>query len=126
VITANGAAQRGNGTVVAVGPGLGQQTGTMPVRIRPTGGTFIPGAATRAAIVVRNLTGAFVVPASAVVKDPDTGATVVYVAEGQGRYRRVPVRVLLQSGDRMAIAGDNLHAGQVVVTRGGYELTTGD
>jgi HlyD family secretion protein len=120
-VSVNGTLHRFPGTVIAVSPELGQQTGTMTVRIRSIG-DLTPGAAVKATITVRNVPNAFVVPASAVVKDPETGATLVYVAKGAGNYVRVPVQIRLQSANRVAIASAGLAAGQSIVTQGAYEL----
>ena len=111
-----------SGSVIAVSPALGQEPRPMTVRIKPAGGSLTPGAAVKATIVVRTVAGAFVVPDSAVVKDPETGNTVLYVARGMGRYRRVPVQIVLEAGNRTAIAATGLQPGVLIVTQGAYEL----
>lgn len=110
------------GRVVAVSPALGAETRTMTVRIKPVTASLTPGAAAKATIIVSTVSNAFVVPDSAVVKDPETGATVVYIARAQGRYREVPVQILLQSNGRTALASPNLRSGTPIVTQGAYEL----
>ncbi len=122
MIAIDGSVARIPATVVAVSPALGVQTGTMTVRIRPEHGAFTIGAAAKASIVVSELAAAFVVPETAVVKDPETGETVVYIAKGGGRYARVPVQIRLQTAKRVAIAGSGLALGQQIVTQGAYEL----
>lgn len=121
-ITLDGLARTISGRVQAVSPALAQETRTMTVRIEPQAAALTPGAAVKATIVVRTLGNDFVVPDSAVVKDPETGNPVVYLAQAKGRYRAVPVTVLLQSGNRMAIAAPALQPGLPVVTQGAYEL----
>lgn len=121
-ISVDGAVNGILGTVVAVSPALGAQTGTATVRIRPNSSSLTPGAAAKAAIAVANVANTFVVPDSAVVKDPETGAAVVYIAKGDGRYVRVPVQIRLQSSSRVSIASAGLRAGQRIVTQGAYEL----
>lgn len=121
-LTADGVAHAIAGRVVAVSPALGQETRTMTVRIKPASGRLIPGAAAKATIVVRTISQAFVVPDGAVVKDPNTGNPLLYIARGKGQYRAVPVRILLQSAGRTAVAAAAVHAGAPVVTRGAYEL----
>lgn len=121
-ISMGGSASRVPGTVIAVSPALGPQTGTMTVRVRPAAGGLIPGAAAKASITVRDVAGAFVVPESAVVKDPQTGATLVFIAKGGGHYARVPAQIRLQSADRIAIVAPGLAPGQKIVTQGAYEL----
>ncbi len=122
-ISVDGSVNRIDGTVVAVSPALAAQTGTMTVRIRPARGrSLTPGAAAKASIAVRDVPGAFIVPESAVVKDPETGQTLVYVARGAGRYRRVDVQIRLQAASRVAISGSKLMSGESIVTQGAYEL----
>ena len=121
-ISVDGAVNGIPGTVIAVSPALGAQTGTATVRIRPSSSSLTPGAAAKATIVVTDVADAFVVPDSAVVKDPETGAAVVYIAKGDGRYVRVTVQIRLQSERRVAIASSGLSAGQRIVTQGAYEL----
>jgi HlyD family secretion protein len=120
-VSVDGMQHRLAGTVSAVSPAFGQQTGTMTVRLRVIG-SLTPGAAAKAAITVRDATNAFVVPESAVVKDPETGATLIFVAKGGGKYVRVPVQIRLQSGNRVAISSAGLHSGLEIVTQGAYEL----
>lgn len=110
------------GRVQAVSPALGQETRTMTVRIQPRSTALTPGAAAKAIIVVRTVADAFVVPDSAVVKDPETGNPVVYLAAAKGKYRAVPVKIVLQSGNRIAVAAAALQPGVPVVTQGAYEL----
>ena len=94
----------------------------MTVRLRLAGAALIPGSSATASIVVRSLAKAYVVPDSAVVKNPETGDPVIYLLQSKGTYRSVPVRVLLQADGRTAIAATGLHDGQRVVTQGSYEL----
>lgn len=121
-LTVDGVDRSIAGSVVAVSPALGQETQTMTVRIKPTDGRLLPGAAAKATIVVRTIAGAFVVPDSAVVKDPETGNPLVYVAQAKGRYRAIPVHILLQSDGNTAITAVDVRAGMPVVTHGAYEL----
>lgn len=121
-ITVDGLPRRISGRVQAVSPALGQETRTMTVRVQPESSALTPGAAAKASIVVRTLANAFVVPDSAVVKDPETGNPVVYLAVAKGQYRAVPVNIVLQSGNRIAVAAAALRPGVPVVTQGAYEL----
>ncbi|MDQ6822890.1 MAG: hypothetical protein M3Z07_00110 [Candidatus Eremiobacteraeota bacterium] len=100
----------------------GSDTRTLSARIRPLGAVSTPGASVTATITVRTLRGTFVVPESAVVKDPDTGRPLIFVPAGGGKYRRVQVQVVLQAGSRVAITGSGLREGERVVTQGAYEL----
>ena len=121
-ITVDGLARKVSGRVQAVSPALGQETRTMTVRIQPENTALTPGAAAKASIVVRTVANAFVVPDSAVVKDPETGNPVMYLTAGKGQYRAVPVTIVLQSGNRIAVAAPALQPGASVVTQGAYEL----
>lgn len=121
-ITIDGLARPIRGRVQAVSPVLGQETRTMTARIQPESSALTPGAAAKATIVVRTVANAFVVPDSAVVKDPETGDPVVYLAEAKGKYRAVHVKIVLQSGNRIAVAAATLQPGAAVVTQGAYEL----
>jgi len=121
-ISVSGATRRLPAKVVAVSPALGLETRTMTVRIRPESGNLTPGATAKAAIVVQSLRNALVVPDSAVVKDPETGNPVIFIAKSNGKYQRIPVQIQLHAGSRMAIAATGLTPGQRVVTEGAYEL----
>ncbi len=122
-IEVDGSVNRIVGSVIAVSPALAEQTGTMTARIRVASArALMPGAAAKASIVVRDVPDAFVVPESAVVKDPETGASLVFVADGTGKYRRIPVQIRLESAHRLAIAASGLASGEQVVVEGAYEL----
>ena len=109
--------------VIGTSAVLVSETRTLTVRLRPDRHTeLLSGASAKATIDIRRLRDAFVVSEDAVVKDPDTGEPLVYIKRGNGTYRRVPVRILLQSGSRIAIAASGLAAGQAIVTQGAYEL----
>lgn len=121
-ITADVSTRRVPGRVSSVNAAFGQDTRTMAVRIRPDSAALAPGASAKANIVVQNVHNGIVVPDSAVVKDPDTGQPLIYLAKGRGEYERVPVQIVLQSGSRIAISGAGLNPGARVVTQGAYEL----
>ncbi|MDQ2681596.1 MAG: efflux RND transporter periplasmic adaptor subunit [Candidatus Eremiobacteraeota bacterium] len=121
-IAMNGLSRSLSGRVQAVSAAFGQDTRTMTVRIKPYGDGLTPGAAAKATIVIRSLSDAFVVPDSAIVKNPDTGRPLIYLATGSGHYRAVNVQILLQSGSRTAIAAAGLESGVRIVTQGAYEL----
>ncbi|TAM56229.1 efflux RND transporter periplasmic adaptor subunit [bacterium] len=122
VVTLDGDAHTIAGRVVAVSPALASDTRTLTVRVRPQHAALTLGAAVKVSIVVRSIRDEFVVPDSAVVKDPETGSPRIYLAEANGRYRAVPVRIMLESDGRMAIGTRGVRSGERVVTRGAYEL----
>ena len=110
------------GRVETVNSAYGNDTRTLSARIRPYGATLTPGASATTTITVSTLRGTFIVPESAVVKDPDTGQPLVFVPTAAGKYRKVQVQIALQSGKNVAITGNGLREGERVVTQGAYEL----
>lgn len=111
------------GVVDVVTPAFSSETRTLTARIRPLSTGLTPGASARAKISVRTAAEGFLVPEEAVVKDPQTGQAEVFVANSsKGVYSPTPVRVLLQAGRVMSIAGPGLHADEKIVTAGAYEL----
>ncbi|MDQ2663994.1 MAG: efflux RND transporter periplasmic adaptor subunit [Candidatus Eremiobacteraeota bacterium] len=121
-LTLNGTQRAIPARVEVVNSAYGNDTRTLSARIRPLGTALTPGASATATITVSTLRSTFVVPESAVVKDPDTGAPLVFVPTGNGRYRKIQVQIALQSGKRVAITGNGLREGDRVVTQGAYEL----
>jgi len=122
-ILLNGRNEPVKGVVKIINAAFGAETRTLTARIAPAGGTLVPGASARVAITVLVARDALVVPESAVVKDPDTGQAEVFVpGDRVGTYRRVPVKIVLQSGAYVAVASNKLNAGQRVITQGAYEL----
>lgn len=92
-------------------------------RIRPLRARLISGTGARVAIATHELSGAIVVPESSVVKDPDTGQTLVFTPQAvKGTYERVPVTIVLQVGARIAVCSARLHSGDRVVLRCAFEL----
>jgi multidrug efflux pump subunit AcrA (membrane-fusion protein) len=113
-----------HGSVVAVVPAVdpATQVGTVVVSGAPA--DAFPGEAVRARITVGSTPG-IVVPASAIVQDPQTGATVVFVRDahadgGRPGYRMRPVVVRTNDGAHAAIAG--IRAGERVAAQGAYAL----
>ncbi|MGN6480173.1 efflux RND transporter periplasmic adaptor subunit [Luteibacter sp.] len=89
------------GRVAAVGDAIDTQTRLVPVRVTPDGDTMA-GSAWRAEITIGEADG-WLVPADAVVEDG--GAHMVFQVQ-HGKARRVPVVVLAERGDRMALGGN--------------------
>lgn len=122
-IAINGAAATIAGRVDTVNAALDPTTRTLEARIAPvTASELRPGATASATITVRTVQDAYVVPAAALVKDPDTGKPLVFTSLGGGTYRRIPVRVVLQSGSYAAVQSSRLPGVARVVTSGAYEL----
>ncbi len=99
----------------------------------PTAGaTLLPGAVVRAAVIVRTLSAALVVPRRALTQRE--GHSVVFVVAGAGEalddagptrtaHQRA-VTLLLEGDERSAVSGD-IKRGDVVVTAGSAEVEDG-
>jgi len=122
VIT-TGAARAVAGSVATINATLDPATRTLEAFITPVVGSALrPGASASARITVRTVDDAYVVPTRAIVKDPETGQTLVFTPIGGGAYRHVPVRIVLQSGASAAIQAPHLATIRQVATDGAYEL----
>jgi len=123
VISINGEGAPIAGRVATVNASLDPVTRTLQAFVVPAGGASLrPGSTASATIVVRTLADAIVVPSRAIVKDPDTGQALVFTKTRDGTYRRVPVRVALQTAKYAAVTGSRLRTVTRVVTDGAYEL----
>ncbi len=121
-LTLNGTQRAIRGRVETVNSAYGSDTRTLSARIRPYGAALTPGASATATITASTVHRTFVVPESAVVKDPDTGQPLVFIPIGEGKYRKIQVQIALQAGKNVAITGNGLREGNRVVTQGAYEL----
>lgn len=122
-VAINGSAATMEGVVKTVNASLDPTTRTLQALIEPLGAFALrPGATASATITVRTVGDAYVVPTKALVKDPDTGVPLVFAPLPGGTYRRIPVRVALQSGGFAAIVSPQLRTVSRVVTDGAYEL----
>jgi len=121
-IQAQGTNDTARGAVIAINPQQTSAARTVPVLIRLTksGVAFGPGAYGTASIIVGSQRG-LVVPSASIVSDPATGTTQVFRKQGN-RYGPVPVDIKQDVGAMTAISSVDLHAGDVVVARGAYEL----
>jgi len=112
-----------SGRVLAIGGALDSATGTVEVRIAPDAGAEeLPGELVRGEIVLENLAGVLLVPQAALVRARGKSA-VVLVGEG-GIARVVTLEVLARHADLAAVRGE-LHAGDVVIVEGAYNLPEG-
>ncbi len=122
-ITINGSPTTFAGTVSTVNASLDPETRTLQAFIMPNSATVLrPGATAAATIIVRTAADAYVVPARALVRDPDTGQPLVFEPLAGGSYRRIAVRVALESAGFAAIRSPQLRRVSRVVTDGAYEL----
>ena len=112
-----------SGVVLSVGAAYASDTRTVGARIRPLGIALLPGTGVRVRIITRTVSGTAIVPESAVVKDPDTGQSIVFIpGASAGTYRRVQVQIVLQEGSQVAVRSLMLRPGGRVVSHGAYEL----
>lgn len=103
------------GRVLVIGQGVDAATQTVLVRaeVRVPDGTLRPGQTVVASIEVPGA-GTVQVPAAAVVDEG--GATIVFVQEADGAFRRVPVAVALTADGVATVSG--IAAGARVVVQG--------
>jgi len=80
----------------------------------------VPGDAITATITVGHRRGV-IVPQAALVQDPQTGETVVFVPGNDGKFAMRDVQVGA-SDDASAVLSGGLKPGERVAARGGYEL----
>lgn len=112
---ATGGAKAIEGRVIALGQSVDAATQTVLVRaeVRAPGGVLRPGQTVVATVEIPGA-GTVQLPAAAVVEDG--GATVVFVEEAAGSFRRVPV-VLVRTADHVATVR-GIAAGARVVVHG--------
>jgi RND family efflux transporter MFP subunit len=112
--------QRSGGRVSAVVPAVDPTTQAATVTVGGGLASAVPGDAVTATITVDHVFGALV-PSSAIVQDPQTGKTVVFVRKTDGSFdsREVTVR---GSDATTAVVAAGLRPGERVATQGSYEL----
>jgi hypothetical protein len=107
-------------TVSAVDPATQQAT----VVVSGFPASASPGDAVEADIVVASIAGVLV-PTSAIVQDPQTGDTLVFVAttDTSGQQRFEPRKVAVGAGDRTTTQiKSGLRSGEKVAAEGAFEL----
>jgi RND family efflux transporter MFP subunit len=110
-------------TVRSVGRGLDPATGAAEARVPvPPGAPLLLGEHVRASISVEIKEHVLVAPRSAVLPDGDKQ---VLFTVNNGKAARHEVTLGIASGDRVEVNGGGLHAGDLAVTLGNYELTDG-
>lgn len=113
-------AGRVDGVSTAIDPTT--QTATVTASGFPSGAPA--GSAVQASIAVAHDRG-IVIPQSAVVQDPQSGKTLVFVQtrgkDGTVKFDEREVRVAAQDGSRALIAG-GLRAGERIASQGGFAL----
>ena len=83
-----------------------------------------PGTSVRVTIVAETVPHAIVVPAAALLTDPD-GVTSVIVLDSDNKPHKQKVKVGIRNGDDVQIT-DGLKGGERVVTVGAFELDSED
>jgi RND family efflux transporter MFP subunit len=108
--------------VTIVSPALDPGSTTVEVWVEAANksGALRPGSTVQVKMVARKINDAIVIPAAAILKNPE-GATTVMVVGSDGRAHQTPVAVGA-SGDDVVQIAKGLSAGQKVVTTGAYGL----
>lgn len=112
---------KSTGKVSLVSPALDPNSTTVEVWIDAPNpeGNLRPGTSVRIEIVAQTLKDVVVVPASAVVKTPDGGNTVMLVRDGTAH--QVAVDTGIRQGQQVQIT-KGLAGGETVITTGAYAL----
>jgi membrane fusion protein (multidrug efflux system) len=116
-----------SGAVSFINPAADEASRTVRIKAEiPNGeGTLRPGLFVKGRVVTGQRVGVLVVPRTALATwDTVSGTGAVYVVEG-GVARRRALRTGAVSGERVEVL-EGLKAGDVVVTRGGFNLRDGD
>lgn len=108
-----------HGVVTAVVPAIDPATQAATVTVAGAPAGTVPGDAVSATIVTGHLLG-LIVPSSAIVEDPQTGKTIVFVRAADGTFTAHDVSV--RAGDTNDTLIRGLRGGEHVATQGSYEL----
>jgi len=114
-----------HGTVTTVVPAIDPATQSATVVVSGVPGDAVAGAAVSATIVVGHVRGV-IVPTTAIVQDPQTGNTVVFVQDphpkaGDSGFRLR--QVVVRAGDATrSVLATGLRAGERIAAQGGYML----
>ena len=113
-----------NGSVSAVVPALDPATQAATVVVRGMPSDAVAGAAVRARITVAHVRG-LLVPETAIVQDPQSGETVVFVGarrkDGSVKFEQRVVHVAHED-ETTADLRDGVRAGERVAAQGAFEL----
>ncbi len=121
-IAAPGANQSVPAKVTVVSPALDPSSTTVEIWVQAgnPGAKLRPGSNVQVEMVAGKVPNAIVVPASALLKNAE-GATSVMVVGADSRAHQHAVKVGVQQGDQVQIAG-GLQPGEEVITQGAYGL----
>ncbi|MGD0964325.1 MAG: efflux RND transporter periplasmic adaptor subunit [Candidatus Acidiferrales bacterium] len=114
------------GKVSLVSPALDPNSTTVEVWVRAAnpGEQLRPGANARVAIVAQTVPHALVIPAEALVTNPD-GAASVIVLDSANKSHQQSVTIGIRNGNDVQVT-QGLQAGEQVVTVGAFELASED
>lgn len=114
----------GDGKVSGVSPVLDPSTQTATVVVTGLPSGVPPGSYVQASIAVGKIRGV-IVPQTAIVQDPQSGDTLVFVTQkdknGDTKFVQRSVRVL-DRDDRVAVLGSGLRPGERVASQGAFAL----
>lgn len=110
------------GRVTLVSPALDPNSTTVEIWVQAANPNqqLKPGASVQLTMLARSVPDALVIPASALLTNPD-GASVVMVMGSDGRAHQRPVKVGIRQ-EKEAQITDGLKAGENVITTGAYGL----
>lgn len=110
------------GSVNFISSQLDPKLGTAEVRVSlPAGSGLRPGQLAMLRIISAEHKECLAVPEAAVVKDAESGGTVIALVQGEQAAQKA-VTVGLRDGGLVEISGEGLQTGQPVVTQGAYGL----
>jgi HlyD family secretion protein len=124
-VSVPGLADPVEGKVTVVSPALDPSSTTVQVWVEVPNphGELKPGTSVRVSIVARTVAGAIVVPAEALLTDPEGEHTVMVVGADHKAHAR-PVETGITEDGRVQIV-KGLKAGETVVTTGAYGMDDG-
>lgn len=117
-----GGASSAQGRVTGISPAVDPTTQSTTVVVNATPSGALAGDAIDASIVVAHDRG-LVVPQAAIVQDPQTGDTVVFVqtkTKDGDKFAQRTIHVLKSDGTSAEISG--LHAGDKIAAQGAFQL----
>lgn len=121
-ISLNGGQVKVAGKATVVSPALDPNSTTVQVWVEALNphDELKPGSAVTVSMVAETAPHALVIPASAIINTPDQGPTVMLVGS-DSRAHQTPVKTgISDNGEIQVLSG--LHAGDTVITQGGFGL----
>jgi multidrug efflux pump subunit AcrA (membrane-fusion protein) len=121
-ITVAGVDEPIEGKVTVVSPALDPNSTTVEVWVQAKNpkGLLRPGTSVQISILARSIPDALVIPASALLTNPD-GGTNVMVAGADNKAHQKPLKTGIRQGDQVQIV-EGLAEGDKVITAGAYGL----